>query len=274
MEMIDCVIWSKDRACQLDLLFRSIKDNFSFLKNIHILYTFSSEFFEKGYKKLMIKFPNIIFHKETSFKQNNIDIFNSFTSEFCMGFVDDNVVYNKIDLNMFSKGLQRLRHNPKIHVLNLRLRKDMTYNHPQDCYYPLPKFIEEEYYLLWDWSIMNPMNEWGYPCCVDSYVYRTDYYKYCANNLQYNEPNSFEGQINSHRVYKESLMLGLLESKILLIPNNLTQKGFTRHSLNLEYSLENLNKKYLDGFVIDTNNIYGVKNNAPHFEIPFKFIRE
>ena len=272
--MIDCIVWSKDRACQLDLLLRSIKDNFSFLNNINVLYKSSSDLFEQGYKKVIAKFPEVHFHKETSFKQNNKDIFNSFKTKYCMGFVDDNVVYNKIDINDFKKAIIVLDRGPKIHVLNLRLQRDMTYNHPQNCYYPLPNFVQNEPYLLWDWAIMDRMSEWGYPCCVDSYVYRTAYYKHCANNLQYSEPNSFESQMSSIRPYEESFMLGMLQSKILLIPNNLTQKGFTRHSSNAEYSVENLNKKYLSEFVIDTKNIYEVNNNAPHFEIPFQFIKE
>ncbi len=272
--MIDCIIWSKNRACQLDLLLRSIKDNFSFLDNIHVLYTFDNMFFGEGYKKLIIKFPYVTFHKETIFKQDNMAIFNSFKTKYCMAFVDDNVVHNKIDIYEFVRALRILDFAPEIHALNLRLRKDMTYNHPQDRHYPLPNFIKTEPYLLWSWLLMEPMNEWGYPCATDSYVYRTKRYQEYCNNFEYTFSGTLEGQMSSHRIIEEPLMLGLPEPKIMCIPNNMVQVGHNKHGMNRLYSVEVLNKKYLNGFIIDTKNIYGFKNNAPHQEIPFQFIKE
>jgi hypothetical protein len=150
----------------------------------------------------------------------------------------------------------------------------MTYNHPQDRQYPLPNFIETKPFLLWDWTIMEPMNEWGYPCATDSYVYRTERYRKYSNDFQYTFSGSLEGQMSGHRVYEEPLMLGLSEPKILCIPNNMVQIGYNKHGLNPEYTVESLNKKYLEGIIIDTKNIYGFINIAPHHEIPFQFIKE
>ncbi len=272
--MIDCVIWSKNRASQVDLLLRSIKDNFSFLDNIHVLYTFDTPILKQGYKKLISKFPKVTFHRETIFKQDNMAIFNSFKTKYCMAFVDDNVVHNRIDIYEFVRALRIFDFSPEVHVLNLRLREDMTYNHPQDCHYPLPNFMQTIPYLLWNWTVMESMNEWGYPCAVDSYVYRTKRYQEYCNNFEYTFSGPLEGQMSSHRVYDEPLMLGLPEPKIMCIPNNIVQSGYNKHGMNQLYSVEELNKKYLEGFIIDTKNIYGFKNNAPHQEIPFQFIKE
>ena len=60
-------------------------------------------------------------------------------------------------------------------------------------------------------------------------------------------------------------------AKILTIPTNYIPKetGQNRHSGF--HSLETLNNRYLKGYRISTENIYGVKTNAICKEIDFKF---
>ena len=57
--MINIVIFSKDRACQLELFLRSMK-NFFFewsLCKVSILYTYSNDSFKKGYEKTRFYHP-------------------------------------------------------------------------------------------------------------------------------------------------------------------------------------------------------------------------
>ncbi len=271
---MDCLIWSKNRACQLDLLLRSIQINFPILKNIHILYISSNSLFRNGYKKLINKFPYVVFHKEKSFKQDNINIFNNFSSNYSLNFVDDDVLINPISKKDINGLLTRFKSNPKIHTVSLRLDMSMVYNHPQDRFYPLPKFIETESFLLWNWLKMESYNEWGYPCSISSYVYRMNQMKWYINNLNYDFPGGLEGQMSSHRVDTEPLMISFTKTRVFCIPNNMVQKSHNRHSENSEFTVEVLNKKYLEGFIIDTKNIFGYKGNSPHQEIPFQFIKE
>jgi hypothetical protein len=62
------IIFSKDRACQLDQLLSSFKahvPNFasSFLR-LHVLYTYSTRDFQKGYQQAMSFHPTVNWHKE------------------------------------------------------------------------------------------------------------------------------------------------------------------------------------------------------------------
>jgi hypothetical protein len=62
------IIFSKDRACQLDQLLSSFKahaPNFasSFLR-LHVLYTYSSKDFQKGYQQAMSFHPTVHWHNE------------------------------------------------------------------------------------------------------------------------------------------------------------------------------------------------------------------
>jgi len=52
---VDVLIWAKDRACQLDLLLRSIKDHFLGYNKIYIRYDYTSPEFKKGFQKVIDK---------------------------------------------------------------------------------------------------------------------------------------------------------------------------------------------------------------------------
>ena len=54
--MINAIILSKDKACQLDLLLTSIQRNSSNLFNVKVVYESSNNSFEQGYDKVKEKF--------------------------------------------------------------------------------------------------------------------------------------------------------------------------------------------------------------------------
>ena len=74
--MINTIIFSFDRACQLHLLLESIEKNAKNTFNINILYKFSNDEFKKGYELLKSKFININFieEKNNEFKKQTLDL--------------------------------------------------------------------------------------------------------------------------------------------------------------------------------------------------------
>ena len=90
--MIDTIIFSKDRAMQLELLLRSIKDNFKELNNVHILCKGTTNEFNSGYGKLSKMYPEFKWVAEQNLIQDVKNIVNSFESKFAMTFVDDEIV--------------------------------------------------------------------------------------------------------------------------------------------------------------------------------------
>ena len=71
---VNIIIFSKDRACQLDLLLRSMWshiDSFD-LYHIKVLYTYSNSLFYEGYRELIEReeFPSVFFKHETNFKDD------------------------------------------------------------------------------------------------------------------------------------------------------------------------------------------------------------
>ena len=55
--MISTIVFSKDRACQLDFLLTSLIQNDNGLFDINVLYRHSNDKFKTGYEKLIKKYP-------------------------------------------------------------------------------------------------------------------------------------------------------------------------------------------------------------------------
>ena len=136
--MIDCIILSKNRACQLELLIRSIRKNFKEIDVINVLYTSSNADFEAGYEKLYNMTEDLTWFKEMNFASNYLSILGQVKTKYMMNFCDDNVVINDLPVGEL---LNEYDKNPKIISASLRLNTKYIYCHPAETYFSLPKFI-------------------------------------------------------------------------------------------------------------------------------------
>ena len=111
---MNVVIWSKNRACQLDLFLRSIEKYWHRYNDntFKILYNYDNADFKKGYDVLMEEFKWPKYLAEISFKQ---DILTSILddSEYIGLFCDDDVFTERFEWN---KGIMM---NPSILSISL-----------------------------------------------------------------------------------------------------------------------------------------------------------
>ena len=73
--MINGIVFSKDRACQLNLLLSSLEKNAKNIFETKVIYTSSNLEFEKGYEKLINQYPEVKRIKETSKLKEDKDAF-------------------------------------------------------------------------------------------------------------------------------------------------------------------------------------------------------
>jgi len=114
--MIDCLIFSSDRAMQLDLLLRSMEKKFF---NINIIYKSSNDKFERGYDKLIKEnsINNINWVKEKNFKKNVLEVLQNSKNEYFCFFTDDDVFFEKLNIEKVEKQMN----NDDIFCFSLRL---------------------------------------------------------------------------------------------------------------------------------------------------------
>lgn len=258
--MINIILFSKNRAMQLELFIRSFN---KYVKNhndyiINILYTFTDDNFKKGYDKLInMKHTNVNYIKEKSFR---IDLINliMINNKYTVFFVDDIIFKNHIDfyddqMNIFKK-------DKNILCRSLRLHPNLTY-----CYAMgidiknQPHFYDNNIFY---WK--NQQGDYGYPMSVDGHIFRTDDILPIIKKIPFNNPNSFEGYmvINSLKLPK---MICYVNSIVVNNPCNIVQTNNPNFHGNED--INDLNNNFLNGYIISLDNIDGLKNISCHQEI-------
>lgn len=260
--MINITIFSKDRACQLNLLLDSIKLMFkNYNKYIfNILYTYSNEEFQKGYDIVQKNHKDFNYIKENNFKLNTISLIQSVP--YTMFMVDDNVFketfdFNSFEFNWFQKDLS-------IFCLSLRMCPRINYCYTENILTKAPYFLDTG---LWNWRESGLRGDWSYPMSIDGTIFRTNEIFPLIKELPYNNPNSFEAILAQYaaKYLNKSLILCYQESKLFNIPVNKVQIENNNRYGNI--SQKYLNDLFLKGKRISLKNIVGFKNISAHQEI-------
>lgn len=271
--MINVVVFSFNRAIQLELLLRSYKKYFkeATKANTTIIYKASNEDFLAGYKKVKQLHPEFNYIRETNFRQNVIESIKP--ENQCVMFLVDDIVF-KSEFSLNDKIFSLLPDNFYMLAISLRLHKGI--NH---CYatgrpssVPLLKKEIEDEYLVWEWK--GAEGDWGYGLSVDGNVYQTKMIQIILSQIQFSNPNELEAVLNNPQANQAPGYVTCYDgpSKLLNIPANKVQNVFNNRCED-SWSVEELNRKFLDGQIISLENIETITdNNTVHFPVEYKFI--
>lgn len=257
--MIDCIIFSKDRACQLDFLLRSLNRHVDLSDfNIKIIYTYSDNDFENGYKKLIDKKLNAawVLEKNRNFKEILTD---NIKEEFIMFLVDDVSFINNFStkLNEFEMFSQ----SNDIFSLSLRLSPSINF-----CYaYNRSSVIPNLKNNIWDWRIAK--GDWGYPASLDGNIFKTKDVIDGIKKTDFSGPNGLEGGLGIFvsNTIKKYLMICFQKQKLVNLPLNKVQTALNNKSMNI--STKRLNNEYLLNKRMSFDVLKDIKNNMCHVEI-------
>lgn len=261
---INIVVFSKDRAMQLELFLRSfnnyVKDADRYV--IRVLYTHSSDEFMQGYAKLRtMPFNNAYFYPEADFKidvLNLIDNKNSYT----VFFVDDNVFKEYFDF--YDRQMDIFDWDEDILCRSLRLGKNLDFCYPTQKPMRQPKFFGDNSF---EWRKQD--GDYGYPMSLDGHIYRTSEIIPFLRELEYTNPNTLESKMASSIHGLPPKMICYDKSIILNNPINMVQKAWENKHGNV--SASELNGKFLTGETISLDSFIGVVNRACHVETPLIF---
>lgn len=258
--MIEFVIFSKDRACQLDLLLRSIRLNVpkGMVWNINVLYTYSHEEYGQGYSMLMKSFPEVYFIRERDFKKNLTDIVIDTNAEFLCTLVDDDVFVRKFINNELFNPV----HRSDVANLSLRLHPFMDYCYPTDSN------MAPVNTTLWDWESAD--GDFGYPVSLSATVWKVTHFLEYLKALDFNHPNSLESAMYNNINKARSKMACYTSNPVVNIPANLVQSThMNRHS---GIDPDTLNQQYLRGGRLDLAKLQGIKTQSCFINYNHTFI--
>lgn len=268
--MITTLIFSKDRACQLELLLRSIHKNFSHISSqINVLYTYTSSDFKSGYNKLQSEYTDINWVEQNNFKNDTLTILKDSCQKHVCFFVDDNIVYDAP--NTYGNQVSYILENvEEAGCFSFRLGKNTTI---QDPYInkkvdPMPIFYSFGLFLVWDWTA-QPYNNFGYPFSVDGHVYNTKLILDTIETYSFETPNALEGRFPAFRIPRA--MFCMPKSSVVNNPLNLVGSSENKAGIFYPHSLEELNQLFLNGKRIDLDSLCKNDIVGCHQEMEIKF---
>lgn len=265
------IVFSKDRALQLDALIRSYYDCVANPPKMVVLYSSSSSEFKQGYEKLKRKNKarlNLTFVEETSFKRDLVALIKEVTTKRLLFLVDDIFFKSKFDFNTL------LKLDTRTNVPSLRMAPHLNFAYTIQKKQSLPKLYElskEDGFLSWDFR--QAEFDWAYPLSVDGHLFETKDFQIFVEALNYKAPNSFEEALQIILpLYQKKRGVCFQESKIINNPCNKVQAENT--NISGEISIHELNEKWLNGFEINYKEHLNIRNKSAHQELTFSFEKD
>jgi hypothetical protein len=265
-EDIVAIVFSMDRALQLDALLRSFLLNKNGDCKLIVLYKASDDRHRKAYLDLLGIYGNefSFIEQNNSFKLSLLSILKSLNQDKLFFLVDDIVITENIDFNLLSKT------DTTKEIFSLRMGLNLNYSYVVKKQQELPAFnIESDEYLTWNWR--NGNYDWGYPLSVDGHVFSKNEILLLAEFFEYNAPNSFESVLQEElSLFSHKVGRSYMKSRIVNNPCNKVQNEVSNFHGSLHQ--DDLLKIWNAGMQIDISYFQGIVNKSVHEEIPLNFI--
>jgi len=267
--MINSIVFSKDRAAQLDLLIRSIKKNSDSVFDLKVLFTYSNEKFKEGYDKLQTIYPEIKWIKESNnFKQDVATELENTEHRYSCFFTDDDILYREVtEEDMISK----LEEDAKAFCFSTRLGMNTTKCYTMRCDNVIIPLFQDEKYIQWDWHLHYA--DFHYPLSVDGHIFRTDEILKLTKKVSFTNPNTYEANLQIFDNFPRNHMWAFSNSVLVNSPSNIVQNTFqNRQGESFGVSVQSLNDDFLSGRLIDLESIDFSNIEGCHQELSLPII--
>lgn len=284
------ILFSKDRALQLDAVLRSFSLHCldADLVDLKVLYTASSKMLWSQYQRLARDYPGVTFIAQNDFRRDVLRILDIPSSTWERLYlrlsnnktVDDRYVLFLVDDNIFvrnfriAEAVTALDNEKDALGLALQLGKNVTFCYPLDIPLSFPAYVPVTGQVIkYCWTEAGA--GLNYPLEVSSSLYRLSDITGLLARLKFSNPNLLEGQMAAQaQGYRASHphLLCYQESVTFCNPINKVQSVYANKSgSHPEYSVEALARKFEDGYRIDVQKYQGLMTTACHQEVELVF---
>ncbi len=255
--LLNCIIFSKDRPMQLDLLLESILLNFDVEDyKLNILYKPSNDYFQKGYDLLIKKYPKFNFKKEESLKQDLISLFED--SNYTTFLTDNDIIYNSFKLN--NDELHNIFMLTEANCFSLSLGLNTVNSYTTKKLNKLNNYNTHNFYYDIDliepvicWKLSDSTNDYSQLISLNGHIFKTEYIKELCELLEYSNLTLFKVFL-SNFIRHDMTISSYKNSKLV-------------KNIIKTYTNEDLNEMYIDGTVMNFNKFNFTEINGPLQEI-------
>lgn len=266
--MISTIIFSRDRACQLDLLLRSIRRFAPHISPVYVLFRATSSDYSIGYRIVKHEHPWVSWRNEKSFQEDARALLKRVTSELMMCMTDDSIILVSFDALEAAK----LMHRSKDFLcFSLRLGLNTGYCYPLKREQAVPYFMRARDVLMWEWKRAD--GDFSYPGSLDAHIFRTDEFRLLLNARNFSNPNQMEDALmKGCKKSFQPLMASFTKSKVVSLPVNRVNETHPNRFGQLGASEpQELNDRFVSGERLLLDNLTKRQVNAAHVEMPLEF---
>ncbi len=265
--MSTAIVFSRDRAAQLDLLLQSLAHNAPDLfKRIVILFTHSSSSFRRGYQICMDEHDHkVLFIKERDFRRQVLELVGRADKHVAF-LCDDDILYRWMAEPTLPETFLSLRSD--VLCVSLRLGKNTKMCYPLNRAQAQPRFTHRTGLETFKWAGAD--GDWGYPGSLDGHVFRKDQLRYLLSEGNWDSPNTLEDHLNQAcrrttltpfmACYPRSLLVGNPVNRVQSSHPNRVGQMFPRDPFRL-------NEAYLAGRRLRVQDMVFPTIRAAHVEV-------
>ena len=260
---VNCVVFSKDRAMQLDACLRSIARLAPYDGPIFVLYRATSPAFAESYRLLARETHERVrlVAERDSFKRDVLSLIDAET-KYTVFHTDDDVFF---------------RSPPNIPVLppgfaafSLRLGENTTRCYTINRAQDIPTFARNGPFIGWRWPAAR--DDFSYPMSLDGHIFHTGLLLRLLGHARFTNPNQLEDELYRRRYRAPSAMLAFRESCVLSLPVNVVSSTHRNRSGDeAALSAQALNARFLDDERIDLDAMDFSEVRGAHQEVPLAF---
>ena len=263
-EGISFIIFSKDRALQLDGLLRSMLHHVTGAYSIHVLYCASNAAHAHAYRELTDGIQNtdrIQWTKEADFRKDLVHTLQGTQTASVCFLVDDIVFIRPMNLDTLDRNAMNGG------IVSLRLGKQITFCYTKQKAMQLPTLNpskKQDDLLEFSWE--EGSYDWAYPLSVDGHIFPTSEISVAAKLLDYRAPNTFERALQILTpLYQKRPGYCFEAPKMFNIPLNRVQSE--NDNISGEISPEYLLAKWQEGKTVDFMALEEFTTESVHKEI-------
>lgn len=264
---VNCVVFSKNRAMQLEACLQSIDRYAPYDGPVVVVYNATSRAFEDGYRRLLAGLEG----KRVRLVSQTYDFRRD-----VLGAVDpmcEHTVFHTDDDVFFRMPPARPIMGDRFAAFSFRLGQNTTYCYPRRREQPVPPRSAHEPFIAWNWT--RASDDFAYPMSLDGHVFTTKTLRRMLVCAQFNTPNELESELHLRRHLAPPGMLAFRESCLVSIPVNVVTATYrNRAAENPDWSAEALNRRFLAGERLDLDAMDFSVVRGAHQEIPLAFKRD
>lgn len=267
------VVFSKDRALQLDAFLRSLNSSLSGAENVttYVLWAAGSDADVMRYRSLEREHPTTVFVREFWFFEQLVECLRA--HQWVGLFVDDTVFVQSWSL---TEVLSCLEQEHRAIGFSLRLGRNTSYCFAKDMPQKVPEFHPiTDGCLGFDWT--RAELDFAYPLELSSSVYASEWLlELLTPGLAIRNPNDLETHLDScknHWIQRNLLCCYPVSVAFSNAVNTVSLENGNRIGENLETDLADLNECFDKGNRIRVEAFWGLVPNACHQACAYAFER-